>query len=139
MGRRRAPQLVLGDAAERWTINGWFHAGDLGRPPVPVVTPSTRNLLARRIVPTVTSGFALRPTPDAVDRLLQARWQLDAHEITDEATDEHHDIGGARGHLPIGALADDLLTRLQPVHEEWAGCPLTGSAAYGRSLAGTRA
>lgn len=125
------PLEAVGNDAERWTINGWFHAGDLGRPVVPFLSPAVNNLVSRHVVPTAAAGFALRPTPGAVDRLLRARWELDADSLSDEPDDEQFGIGGVRGHLPIGGLADDLLRRLKPLHEAWAGQPLLESAAYG--------
>jgi SM-20-related protein len=127
------PLRALGDpeTAERWTINGWFCAGDLGRPRSPTVTSPVRNLLARRVVPAVGAGFSLRPTPDAVDRLLCARWELGRSEMVDEGLDETYGVGGARGFVRIDPLGSDLLARLRPLHEAWAGCELVESGSYG--------
>lgn len=64
-----------GPGAERWTVNGWFRAGDMGRPRVPRVSPGVRNLLARRYVPEIGGeAFAMRPSPATARDALMARW-----------------------------------------------------------------
>ena len=119
-----------GADVERWTINGWFRAGDLGRPRIPTVTSTVRTALANRIVPVVADGWGVRPTPPAVHRVLRARWTLD-HERQAEEADDRISIGGTRRLLPIGPIASDVLAELQPLHEEWAGCALRPTASYG--------
>jgi hypothetical protein len=124
--------LVDGGGAdvERWTVNGWFRAGDLGRPRIPTVTSTVRTALANRIVPVVADCWGVRPTPIAVHRLLRARWTLDRDAQIDEV-DDGISIGGTRRLLPIEPIASDVLEALRPLHEEWAGCALTPTAAYG--------
>jgi hypothetical protein len=119
-----------GADVERWTVNGWFRAGDLGRPPIPSVTSPVRAAIASRVVPAVADGWTMRPTPPMVDRVLRARWVLGRHEQIDEA-DDQISIGGTRRLLPIEPTASDVLEALRPLHEAWAGCALTPNAAYG--------
>lgn len=117
--------------AERWTVNGWFRAADLGRPPIPPVTPTAATVIASRLVPAVADGWSLRPTPPVVEQLVRARWELGRDEVVEEAVDDGISIGGRRGHLPIGTIGDDVLRHLQPLHEQWAGCPLVPINAFG--------
>lgn len=121
---------------ERWTVNGWFRAGDLGRPPIPPVSSTTATVLASRLVPAVTDGWMLRPTPPVAEQLLRARWELGRDETTEEPVDDGISIGGRRRFLSIGTVGDDLLRHLQPLHEAWAGCALVPTAAFGLRVFG---
>ncbi len=124
------------EVAERWTVNGWFRAGDLGRPRIPDVSSTTATVIASRLVPVVADGWTLRPTPPVAEQLLRARWELGRDETTEEAVDDGISIGGRRRFLPIGKIADDVLRHLLPLHEAWADRPLVPSAAYGLRVFG---
>ena len=119
------------DNIERWTVNGWFRAGDLGRPRIPSVTSPVRTALARRLVPTVADGWAMRPTPATVDRVLRARWALGRDEPHTDESDDKISIGGTRRLHRIEPIATELLHELRSLHEAWAGCELRPTAAYG--------
>ena len=121
-----------GPGAARWTVNGWFRASDLGRPAAPPVSAPTRNLLARRYVPSIgASAFGLRPTPEAAHQLLTALWELEQDAVRPEGGDVTYLTAGDPDFLPLGRFGDELLGRLQPLHESWAGTSLVPTAVYG--------
>lgn len=128
-----APVQAIGSGADalRCTLNGWFRAGDLGRPAPPWVDNEVLSVIAHRLLPALTDqGFAVRPTPEPAGRLLQTLWELrmaaglapDAAEPTrpPDATEGIPDAAEPE-RIPLGPFGDDLLERLRPVHEEWVG------------------
>jgi len=127
--------LGEGPGAIRCTVNGWYHAGDLGRPLTPPMEPAVLNLLASRYLPRMTDGgFALRPTPEPIQRLLESLWELGQHDIHPERADPAYFPDGDPELLPMGRFGDEVLCRLAPVHERWAGVPLRPVAAYGMRI-----
>jgi 2OG-Fe(II) oxygenase superfamily len=121
-----------GAGAIRWSVNGWFLAGDLGRPRVPKITRAVRNLISRRLLPAVApTVFSLRPTPDAVNGLLKGLWELERAELRPEEIDPEYVSGGTPDLLPLGPIGGELLAHLQPLHEQWAGVSLIPVQAYG--------
>lgn len=130
------PVRVSGDGpgAARWTVNGWFCAGDMGRPRVPFVSPGVRNLLARRYVPEVGGeAFLVRPTPAPVRDALAARWAEVRHAVP-EPPDATPDPDTGPTLVDVGDLGTRLLEDLRPLHEAWAGVELEPVAAYGLRL-----
>jgi len=132
-----APVKVTGEnvGGARWTLNGWFRLGDVGRPaspPVPAVQPLVRNVLARRYVPLVSAaGFSLRPTPQPAHQLLKALWDVDGANVQPEGSDPAYLSAGDPDFLPMGKFGDELLEKLHGLHEAWAGTSLTPTNAYG--------
>ena len=131
------PVRALGDGpgSIRCTVNGWYRAGDLGRPLTPPVEPAVLNLICSRLVPRVGDhGFAIRPTPEPIHRALESLWELGRDDSRPEAGDPVYFPDGAPEMLPIGPFGNEILERLLPLHEEWAGTPLRAVGAYGMRI-----
>lgn len=124
-----------GPGAIRCTINGWYRAGNLGRPAQPSIEPAVLNLLGARYLPRFSdSGFSLRPTPLPVQGLLDSRWESGQGDIVSESADPAYFPNGDPNFLPLGPLGQEILDRLRAVHERWAGVPLRPVAAYGMRI-----
>jgi hypothetical protein len=94
-----------------------------------------RNLLARRYVPAIgSSAFSLRPTPDAAHRALVSLWELGQDDIRPEGADSTFFSSGDPDFLALGGFGDELLERLQPLHEAWVGTSLVPTAVYGMRI-----
>lgn len=127
--------LGEGPGAVRCTVNGWFRAGDLGRPLTPSVDPAVLSLLGARYVPRVSDhGFTVRPTPEPVQGLLTSLWELGHDDVRPEGSDRAYFPEGDPDLLPMGRFGDDILTHLIPMHQRWAGVELQPVAAYGMRI-----
>lgn len=127
-----------GSGAMRCTVNGWFHAGDLGRPRRTFITHDLLAAIAPRILPNLSgSGFSLRPTPESVQARLLEFWNAER----DNAVSESAPVGlfpdGSPELVPIGELGREILEELLPLHTQWAGTELRPVAAYGLRVYGT--
>jgi Rps23 Pro-64 3,4-dihydroxylase Tpa1-like proline 4-hydroxylase len=129
---RPVKQISNGPGARRCTVNGWFHAGDLGRPRTLPVDSDVLTVIASRVLPRLsTVGFSLRATPtDVHDRLL-AFWNSTQHAIQSESASVSHFPDGSPDMLPLGALGAEVLEQLREIHEAWAGTSLRPIASYG--------
>lgn len=128
------PVVAEGDGpgSLRWTVNGWFRAGHTGREALPQPDRRARIVLQERIVPRVAPApFTVRPTPAAVHDLLTALFELRSAQGHPETADVEHFPDGGPEHVPVGHLGDEVLRRLLPLHEAWAGTDLEPSGAYG--------
>ncbi len=118
-------------ADQRFTLVFWARRV----PPVQAVfqgDPDTVTARQHELVPSLTpDGFRIVPTPPEVqDRLLRL-----FDERRDTATAEPTDMTflptGDPALIPVEEAGPEVLAALQGLHEEWAGCRLEPSAAYG--------
>jgi len=126
---------VTGDTdapgATRYTLTGWFHDGDheLSLPPL---DRETRTALTERYVPSFTeTGFEKIRTPSAVHRALRAIYDERFGNRFSEPADEEYMPTGTPDFIDIDDVKGQFHFALQSVHEEWAGCELEPTAAYG--------
>jgi len=112
----------------RCTLNGWFRAGDLGRPAIPYVDADAMAVIAPRLLPRLTrQGVTRRSTPDPVQRRLAVIHDLWNRAAAAGTAAPQPDGDGDRDGptlIPTGPFGDDVLAALLPVAEEWAGTPL---------------
>jgi hypothetical protein len=121
-----------GPTGLRFTVNGWFRVGHTGVEALPTVTPATLTMLQERVLPRLgMPAFAVRPAPVPVHDVLAGLWELRSGDARSEGADPAYLPTGSPDFLDLGTLGDELLEHLRPVHEEWAGRPLVGTAAYG--------
>lgn len=126
-----------GPGAARCTVNGWFHAGDLGRPRSTPVALDLLTAIAPRMLPEVSGrGFSLRSIPTSVhDRLVE--FLITEGDIAvRESAPEGLFPSGTPDLLPIGELGTEILEQLLPIHAQWAGTELRPVAAYGLRIYG---
>ncbi len=76
-------------------------------------------------------GFEVRPIPVAVHQLLRSLLELRMGRIGPESADPTYHLGPDNDFVQVGDLSDDVLEALRPIHEEFAGVPLVGSAMFG--------
>ncbi len=126
-----------GPGAARCTVNGWFHAGDLGRPRNTTIAPDLLTAIAPRLLPEVSGrGFSLRPTPASVhDRLVEFCNNERGNAVSESAPAELFPNGSPEL-LPVGDLGREILEQLLPIHARWAGTELRPITAYGLRIHG---
>jgi hypothetical protein len=113
------------------SISGWL-AGDPVPTRAPAVGRETLHELQVRYLPRVTDrGFEVRPIPEGVYRLLSGLLALRVPRARPEDADRGYHEGADPEIVPIEDVADKVLARLRPLHEEWCGVPLVPSNAYG--------
>lgn len=128
-------QIGDGAGALRCTVNGWFHAGDLGRPRAFPFDADVLTAVAGRILPHVSdAGFTLRPTPESVHNKLVSFWTTEQSGIRSESAPPTFFPEGSPDFLPLGDLGTEVLGNLHDLHEHWAGTTLRPVAAYGMRI-----
>ena len=117
--------------ARRYAISGLLR-GDPRTIGPREADPDVRRVLQQRYLPTFSStDFQVRPSPEPVQRLLEALLELRGSELRPEPSDPAYLPTGDPEFVDVHDFGEDLLRWLQPLHEEFAGVPLQPSNVYG--------
>jgi Rps23 Pro-64 3,4-dihydroxylase Tpa1-like proline 4-hydroxylase len=132
----------------RFTINGWYRR-EAAQPRLapPSTDPADEEArlraadeltsLQHRLLPAFTEmGLEVINTPADVQELLLNEMYQHWDEAVAEHTDSTYFQSGDPTIIPLGQLGQEILKRLQPLHEEWSGVKLTPIAAYGMRVYG---
>jgi hypothetical protein len=122
------------------SVSGWM-VGDPVPTRAPAVGRETLYELQVRYLPRITGrGFEVRPIPEGVHRLLSGLLALRGPRARPEGADRGYHDGTDPEIVPVDDVADEVLARLRPLHEEWCGTRLVPTNAYGlrRYRAGSR-
>jgi hypothetical protein len=119
------------DQAIRYTVSGWL-AGDPAWAPLPSLQPPVMLALQVHYLPKVSPvPFEVRPMPEWVHRFFTGLLGLRGRSARPEGADEQYHRGEDPTMVGIEDVADDVLRRFKPLHEQWCGTELVASAAYG--------
>ena len=88
--------------------------------------------LIYKLLPSLTAdGFRVVPTPELIHARLQGLFDEGMASAEPEEIDDAYLPSGAPLMIPTAGLGEEIQRELQGLHEQWAGCPLVPTAAYG--------
>ena len=92
---------------------------------------AVRQRLQQHYLPRLSaSGYEIHPIPSPIHEMLTALLEIRRDRATTECSEPFRPTGDA-DFIEVGDLGDDLMRWMQPMHEEFAGVPLTPSNIYG--------
>jgi hypothetical protein len=118
------------DGSHRLSITGFVTGA--GIHDTPDLDWPVRHRLQQHLLPRITEhGYEVRPIPEPVHELLVGMLELRRGRAKTEPSHPLTRPTGDADYVDLQDLTGDILRWLQPVHEQFAGMPLTPSNTYG--------
>ena len=118
------------EASHRLSITGFVTGAALHD--TPTLDRQTSVRLQQLLLPRITEhGYEVRPIPEPVHDLLAGMLEIRRSRTHVEPSDPDARPTGDADYVDMQDLSGDILRWLQPIHEHFAGMPLTPSNIYG--------